>query len=169
MPEVVVNSMPDPSTTKHPEHHWTPMAHPPGSLQGSFVHLFGRVVDQLILGCTAVAHVHSFILQFCSMLVEGWLQFHSHLFFIPGLRQGKQLGRSIHCHGKEQKRSQALKPLLVRGPSPPRFSLAKASPTARPGVRDGERHPLVGRSREGSGKAQSTRGQRPLGPCTPLT
>lgn len=124
-------------------------------------------VDQLILGCTAVAHMHSFILQFCSMLVEGWLQFHSHLFFIPGLRQGKQPGRSIHCHGKEQKRSQALKPLLVRGPSPPRFSLAKASPTARPGVRDGERHPLVGRSREGSGKAQSTRGQWPLGPCTP--
>lgn len=124
-------------------------------------------VDQLILGCTAVAHVHSFILQFCSMLVEGWLQFHSHLFFIPGLRQGKQPGRSIHCHGKEQKRSQALKPLLIRGPSPPWFSLAKASPTARPGVRDGERHPLMGRSREGSGKAQSTKGQQPLGPCTP--
>lgn len=124
-------------------------------------------VDQLTLGCTAVAHVHSFISHFCSMLVEGWLQFHSHLFFIPGLRQEKQPGRSIHCHGKEQKWSQALKPLLVRGLSPPRFSLAKASPTARPSVRDRERHPLVGRSRGGSGTAQSTTGQQPLGPCTP--
>ena len=57
--------------------------------------------------------------------------------------------------------------LQTRGPSPPWFSLAKSSPTARPGVRDRERHPLVGRSREGSGTAQSTTGQQPLGPCTP--
>ena len=63
-----------------------------------------------------------------------------------------------------------LSTLLVSGPSPPlQCSLAKASPIARPGVHDGEWHPLVGRGREGSGTAQSTTGQQPLGPCTPLT
>ena len=129
---VVVSSMPGPSATEHPLRgaailRWTLMVHLPNPLPGEVSPSLWMCMDQLILGCVAVTnnpHIYSFISHFHSMLVEDWLQFCSHLFFIPFyssfFRQGKQPVRSIHYHGKGQKWSQvmALKPLPVSGPSP---------------------------------------------------